>query len=158
MQIDPFSRENIEACFDYRPEEGAFYWKVTPRRKLASVFLGQRAGTYPPPNRQENPQIKIKGQRKRVSAMVWFMETGEWPTAYLYHKDGDKNNNCFSNLTYTNPGWGKGKTLKASDIALTLMNKNGQWYVREGETLHGPYDNMGLAANSLKELACGRLS
>ena len=151
MITNQFDDDIIEKYFEYRPEEGAFYWKELPRG-CSRAFLGQRAGTSPRWGRQEGPQIKALGKRVRVSAMVFKMETGNWPMSYLYHKDGNPNNCHFSNLTTVNPAWGRGLTMKSSDLAYSLMFKDNEWYVKAGQDIVGPFPDLGTASQEMQKM------
>lgn len=151
MIPNQFEDHIIEKYFEYRPEEGTFYWKELPRG-CSRAFLGQRAGTSPRWGRAEGPQIKALGKRVRVSSMVWYMETGQWPLSYLYHKDGDPNNCKFSNLTRHNPAWGRGKTMNSEEIYVGLMFKEGEWFVKNGREIEGPFPDMGHASSHMRKL------
>lgn len=43
--------------------------------------------------------IHIPGEGQvQISHVVWFLNTGEWPTLQVDHKDDDRTNNKFGNL------------------------------------------------------------
>lgn len=151
MLTNQFEDHIIDLYFDYKPEEGAFYWKKLPPR-CSNAYLNQRAGTSPRWGRQEGPQIKALGKRVRVSSMVWYKETGQWPLSYIYHKDGNPNNCVFSNLTRHNPAWGRGLKMDSKDVYISLMFKDGEWFVNKGGKLVGPHPDMGAAKATMDKI------
>lgn len=151
MINNEFDADVMERYFEYRKDEGAFYWKELPPR-CSRAYLGQRAGTSPRWGRQEGPQIKALGKRVRVSSMVWYMETGQWPQSYLYHLDGNSNNCHYSNLTRHNPAWGRGLKMNSKDVYISLMFKDGEWFVNKGGKLVGPHPDMGAAKATMDKI------
>lgn len=152
MIPNQFDDHIIDLYFDYKPEEGAFYWKANPPGCSKSL-VRQRAGTSPRWwSRSEGPQIKALGKRVRVSSMVWYKETGQWPISYIYHKDGNPNNCKFSNLTRHNPAWGGGATLDGENIYVGLVFKDGEWFVKKGREVEGPFPDMGQAMSRMRKI------
>lgn len=113
MIKNEFDDTTMERYFEYNKDEGAFYWKTSPSI-FSGIVAGQRAGTTSRWSRQEGPKVKALGKQVRVSSMVWYMETGQWPQSYLYHLDGNPNNCRASNLTRHNPAWKQADYRKVS--------------------------------------------
>jgi|TARA_R110000851_G_scaffold171741_1_gene318053 hypothetical protein len=108
-----------------------FTWKPRP----VSDFLGQK---YPawrthkiwtkrfdgkPAFRKENKSGHLAGSIDGFAAyahhLVWFFETGEWPTKPINHIDGNPRNNSFVNLRMVS------QTLVTRNQSMNTRNTSG---------------------------------
>ena len=88
------TREQILEVLDYDRQTGILTWKV---KRGSTVKPGDVAGTE---TSYGSLQMSLLGQRVQVSHVVWFLETGEWPTRTVDHKDRNPKNNRFRNLRH----------------------------------------------------------
>jgi len=117
------TQKRLFELLDYRPAEGAFYWKARPTRNNAS-FEGQRAGWL-------NVaigywQIEIEGETLFMHHVVWLAETGVMPEQ-LDHKDRDRANNVFSNLRLCTSTQNRANMQKAEG-QFTSQYKGVSWH------------------------------
>ena len=127
---------NFEQFLEYRRDEGVLYWKnVTSfRTKVGDKFGAIRNGYL---------RGDINGVRYRVSAIIYFLETGVWADL-VDHLDGDPLNNHISNLRMTDQATNmrnaKKKTNNKSGITGVLWHvlaRKWKAYSREeGKEIH----------------------
>ena len=84
--------DRVHSLLRYDPDTGKLFWRV---RMSNRVKAGQQAGSV---NRSGYVQIGFDGHRFWAHRLVFFMQTGNWPTEEIDHIDGDKVNNAWSNL------------------------------------------------------------
>ena len=73
-------------------ETGVFTHKPTRSPK---AYPGAVAGRI---NTNGHRQIGIDGERYMAHRLAWFWIHGVWPTDQIDHINGDRDNNCISNL------------------------------------------------------------
>lgn len=88
------TREQILEVLDYDSERGILIWKVS---RGSTVKPGDIAGTE---TFYGSIQMSLLGRRVQVSHVIWFLETGQWPTRIVDHEDRCPSNNRFGNLRH----------------------------------------------------------
>lgn len=76
---------------DYVPASGL----LLQRKKRPRIQVGSIAGVITPHGYR---YIQLDGQKYAAHRLVWLIETGFFPEKHLDHIDGNKLNNCFTNL------------------------------------------------------------
>jgi hypothetical protein len=105
--------------------------------------------------------IKI-GERVQLfyaQRLIWKWMTGQDPVDQIDHADGDKLNNCWSNLRSASRGQNlynsKLRSDNPSGVKGVRLTRDGRWLARitvNGEQLYlGLYDSIELAAKAVKQ-------
>lgn len=140
----PYKKEVLECInsLEYSREGVMFFTKKEPIIPFISKWYNF--------NLQSNIlYIKIPCGVVRLKDAVWYKELGHWPSHYLYHKDGNPNNCHISNLTRHNPLWGRVVKANIQDIHIHLFFKEGDWFIRKGNEVLGPYADMKDAQDAM---------
>jgi hypothetical protein len=77
--------------FFYDKETG----DILQKKKRPRIRVGAIAGSITPKGYR---YIQAKGRKYPAHHLVWFFETGSFPSLFIDHIDGNKLNNHFSNL------------------------------------------------------------
>lgn len=101
------SADEVKATIVYDPLTGNF-----SRSRVGGRFGRDRPGK-PVGTRAVCGYVVIwvGGKLHYAHLLAWAIHTGEWPTAEVDHRDGDKSNNRWSNLrlaTHIQQAWNKG--------------------------------------------------
>ena len=92
--------EEVAELLEYRPDVGGSCLvrkvDVLSGKNKVQARAGDRAGTPDPSRRYW--RLRVFGKMHRAHKLVWLLNTKEWPTKNIDHKDGDPENNDFSNL------------------------------------------------------------
>ncbi|WP_161594461.1 HNH endonuclease [Pantoea agglomerans] len=93
MKDEIVSCELVRHLFNYDPATGCFYWTENVR---LSPLKGKKAGTH----NKANGYVTLNIRRKNYLAhrIAWLYMTGSFPNGDIDHIDGNRANNCFSNL------------------------------------------------------------
>lgn len=169
------TQKELKHWLSYSPIVGVFEWRRPGHRIRAGALAGcvDMATGY--------VVIRVRGKSYRAHHLAWLYMTGEWPEMDVDHKDGDRNNNAFSNLrlaTKEQNQWNK-KALSGSPgvKGVTWMKAVGKWRGMVGiggrkihvglfktiseaeaavkakrEELHGEFANHGIHGFELEEL------
>lgn len=88
--------ERLRELLNYDPATGLFHWRVTLRngRGGAGALAGNRSSRL----RQEYIIISIDGVTYKAHRLAWLYVHGCWPVGEVDHKNGQKDDNCLSNL------------------------------------------------------------
>ena len=78
----------------FDPDTGIFTWTNCPWPRRHN---GKRAGV-PRGSRGNYIRIAVDGMRYYAHRLAWLYMTGNWPSLQIDHKDGDPQNNKWSNL------------------------------------------------------------
>ena len=92
----PISHDDLVRLLDYEPNTGLFRWKTKISRK---AVVGELAGCH---RADGYVVIKLNGTRYRAHRLAWLYMTGQWPTEFVDHRDGDRSNNRWANLRLAN--------------------------------------------------------
>lgn len=84
--------DRVHSLLRYDRNSGELFWRV---RMSNRVKAGHKAGSV---NKSGYVQIGFDGHRFWAHRLVFFMQTGSWPTEEIDHIDGNKLNNAWSNL------------------------------------------------------------
>ena len=90
------TQERVRNLLSYDPETGLFTWLVDK----GSARKGNVAGKL---NTASYVQIQLDKRMYLAHRLVWLYIYGVFPPHYVDHKDGDKNNNSFTNLRLATP-------------------------------------------------------
>ena len=77
--------------FSYDSKTG----EIFQQKKRPKVQVGKIAGSITPKGYR---YIQAKGRKYPAHHLVWYFETGSFPSLFIDHIDGNKLNNHFSNL------------------------------------------------------------
>ena len=81
----------LKEVLEYDPDTGLLKWLVTRGRVKAGYVAGRcRPDGY--------VTIKVDGRDYLAHRLAWLWTTGLWPLDEIDHKDGNPNNNRWSNL------------------------------------------------------------
>ena len=75
----------------YDPDTGFFFWRVSPRYKIA---IGDRAGNFD----GKYWRLRYKKKNYKASRVAWLIMTGLWPNDQIDHVNGNKVDDRFCNL------------------------------------------------------------
>lgn len=144
MKSKTITRDRLRELLNYIPEEGVFMWKVAVSKR---VKVGIRAGWN---DGKGYRKIQVDGKSYREHQLAWLYITGRWPICEIDHKDGNRDNNKFSNLREAmrleNRQNLSGKARSRSGIiGCSWHKKTRKWqaYIQAGGKWHalGYFDN-----------------
>jgi hypothetical protein len=103
MKIDRIalpSAEELNGLLAYNPKTGALIWRARPstsrvNKNFNARFSGKQAGTI---ESWGYRQLKVYGKLHMAHRVIWKIMTGEEPTEFIDHKDGNPSNNRWANL------------------------------------------------------------
>lgn len=96
--------EMLRERLNYEPDAGVFTWRHVHGARFKS---GEQAGRIGANGRRD---IGLNGLRYSAHRLAWLYVTGEWPSLYVDHINGDRLDNRFSNL-------------RVVDIATNIQNQ-----------------------------------
>ena len=88
------SQEELKHLLQYNPETGHFYWKRPRAPRMSEMDI---AGTLTP---KGSRQIMIFRKAYRAHVLAFFYIKGFWPEYRIIHKNGNPDDNRWSNLEY----------------------------------------------------------
>lgn len=108
MHNEPVNVDEVRRLLDYDRDTGFFTWKkrvpdqfsetagFTNAHKCAlwnSKYAGRSAGTF-----NAYGYVVIKSLRASAHRLAWLHVHGEWPSKQIDHINGNRSDNCISNL------------------------------------------------------------
>lgn len=101
MQSHTLTADRLRECLAYDSETGIFTWNIEVGGRGASngngkYKIGSKAGGL---DGDGYVAIRVDGGLYRAHRLAWLYVKGEWPSLDIDHKDGERSNNKFSNLT-----------------------------------------------------------
>lgn len=90
------SAERLREVFDYDPDTGQL------RRKIRMGSRGAVGALVGSIGSEGYRVVCIDGERYYAHRLIWLHVYGMWPNAQVDHVDGDRSNNCLSNLRDVN--------------------------------------------------------
>ena len=135
--------QRLREILHYDADTGLFTWKVmlAHRRKPGSV-AGSRSHGY--------IDIGIDNRSYRAHHLAWLYVTGEWPSSFIDHRDGNRSNNAFGNLREAsnqknsqNRHWVSKRKTTTEYLGVT-WHKQRQCWMAQIRTKDGRNLNLGL--------------
>lgn len=82
----------LKCVLDYSPETGVFTWRQRASNRIKIGDIAGRASSI------GYILVGLRGKRYWAHRLAWFYVHGSWPSQTIDHIDGNKLNNCISNL------------------------------------------------------------
>jgi len=98
------TQEELKKIVVYNDRTGQLHWKYRTKETFASpmamqTFSKRFAGKVACTRMIDNtPALILSGKEYRIKNLVWLYHYGSWPTARVYHIDGDTTNTRIENL------------------------------------------------------------
>jgi len=123
------AQKRLKTLLRYEPKTGEFYWNVPKKTRYGITKPGDRAGS----TLQNGYRIiGLDKQRLLSHRLAWLYVHGEWPGGFIDHIDGNRANNCISNLriaSRSQNSWNTRKTWGKSGIRGVTFNRNEKRWV-----------------------------
>lgn len=141
LRIDSEADPSTLAEFlSYDPVTGQLIWRRDcGQRGRAGTSAGYKDARY--------WRLQFDGRAYLAHRVAWCLMTGQWPKAYIDHRDGDGFNNAWSNLREADRSENQAnKGLSASNTSgvkgVSWHKQHQKWYARI--TLRGVSHVLGL--------------
>lgn len=150
----------LRECFLHDGGAAAFFWRERPQSHFATAwehkswnkrFAGKPAGwvngqgyRYVTLTLWQPPATRSRW-RLPIARIIWALETGEWPTDEIDHRDRNRANNRFSNLRpATNAEQPQNASLRKDNksgftgVRFKSQRRQRPWhaYIRVGRLVH----------------------
>jgi len=90
--MENLSSAALKKLVRYDPETGEFTWLVSNSNR---VKVGDRAGSQRSTGYRA---LAVLGKLYQEHRLAWLYMTGEWPEAFIDHRNGSRNDNRWANL------------------------------------------------------------
>jgi len=90
MSASILTQERANELFNYNPDTGIVTRKIPTRAYKAGDAVGSDCHGY--------LLVTVAGTKYRLHRVIWLMVQGEFPPEQIDHIDGNRANNCLSNL------------------------------------------------------------
>ena len=86
------TQDRLQELLNYDPDSGLFTWlkSISRRVKAGEVAGGLSTGGY--------IRIRIDGKKYKAHRLAWLYTLGNWPSDYIDHINGIRNDNRIVNL------------------------------------------------------------
>jgi hypothetical protein len=87
----------LNELFEYNPVSGIVIWKTSRcnKIKVGNTVSHRGCGGY--------IQVRIEGRLWMLHRIIWKIQTGNWPTGFIDHINGIRDDNSWSNLRDVTP-------------------------------------------------------
>jgi hypothetical protein len=142
------SHARVTQLLNYQPETGEFTWRES---RGTSIKVGMAAGSI----RDGYVCIWIDGISYKAHRLAFLHMTGQWPTEFVDHIDGDRANNRWANLreatcSGNNQNRGLGVNNRSGFLGVGWKKAEQKWQARirvAGKLKHlGYFDDPTAAA------------
>lgn len=88
--------DRLRELVDFDPGTGVFTQRIVYEGQRARWKAGRVSGSI---SKQSGYlTLRVDGKNFQAHRLAWLHVHGTWPTAEIDHRDGDRRNNCMSNL------------------------------------------------------------
>ena len=124
------TQEFLKSILDYDPATGVFTWRRRSDvpKEFNTRYLGKTAGSVSWKQQYSRIQIQLHGQKFMAHRLAWLYTTGDWPADQIDHKDGDAQNNRFSNLRLATPSQNQANSHCTNTLGIKGVYKHHSKY------------------------------
>jgi hypothetical protein len=90
----PLTAERLRELLSYDPETGG-WTRIKHCARGSHIKVGDMAGGQ---DERGYLRIRVDGRKYKGHRLAFLYMTGQWPKPEIDHIDGDRTNNCWSNL------------------------------------------------------------
>ena len=149
------SQKELQEYFDYKPESGDVYWKISPSRTVKAGSLVGHKSTV------GYIVVGLNNKSYLLHRLIWVLHYGQDPGQYVIdHIDNDPTNNKISNLSVvTDKGNARNRRISKANTSgvqgVSYHKGRNKWHAsitKQGQHLHlGSFDNLKEAAAARKQ-------
>ena len=121
------TQARLHELLEYDPDTGEFRWLQRPNRRIKK---GALAGSIV--KRSGYKRIAIDHRTYMAHQLAWFYMTGEWCRPMIDHRDGNRANNCWSNLRSATRSENNANSVPSGNISgfKGVSSIGGRWHAR----------------------------
>lgn len=140
------SADEARALLQYDAETGALRWRVDRMTGRHHAIPKAKAGDLAGCRQRDGILLRINRKAIRAHRIIWLIVTGEWPSQYIDHINGDPCDNRWINLRPATPQQNQCNRRMAANNTSGFkgiwFNKNEQKWVANIST-HGRKHSLG---------------